>query len=156
MAQANILIVDDNASLAETVAELLAEHGFAVRVATSGAEALVASRLCPVDAVVVDVDLPDIGGLKLARRLARRHRGTAIVVMSAREPQRLVPRCEEMGARFVAKPFSPRRLVATVRAVVEQRQLEAPRRHRSRLPRLLGPRRPRALLQGALPSRWRR
>ena len=142
-----VLIVDDNESLAATVADILSESGFEVEVASSGAQALVAWRSRPADLVVVDVDLPDIGGLTVARRLLRR--SAALVVTSARDPERLIPMCEQLGAVFLAKPFSLSHLVATIRLLFERRgwreALAAPE---GRPPsRLLGPRKPRALLQ---------
>ena len=115
------LVIDNNLALAETVAEILADRGYAVDVATSGVQALVAWRNRPADLVLLDVDLPDIGGLALARRLARRAGGCTLVVMSAGDPQRLTPLCQELGASFLAKPFTASHLATVVRLVVQQR-----------------------------------
>ncbi len=142
------LVVDDNAGLAETVAEILSDSGFEVEVVASGVDALAVWRRHPADLVVVDVDLPDIGGLTLARRLARRAEGGCkLLVMSAGEPRGLLGLCEELGAAFLAKPFSPAHLVATIRAVLEGGGLgtgTGPAAGAARL--LLGPRHPRRLL----------
>jgi len=144
-----VLIVDDNRSLAETMADVLGRSGFEVNVVCSGAQALSASRSRPADLALVDVDLPDIGGLTVARRLAHRAGGCRLVVMSARDRHRLIPLCEELGAVFLAKPFSLSLLKATVRLIFERRRRRSkgvatmPRPSR----RLLGPRKPRALLQ---------
>jgi len=113
------LVVDNNTSLAATVGELLAESGFEVEVVASGVDALVVWRRQPADLVVVDVDLPDIGGLTLARRLLRRAAGCKLLVMSAGESQGLLDLCEELGVAFLAKPFSAARLAAMVRRMAE-------------------------------------
>jgi len=158
MAQARALVIDDNRALADTVAEILAERGFEVEVASSGVQALVRWREHPADLVVLDVDLPDIGGMTLARRLARRTAGCNLVVMSARDPQRLLPRCEELGAVFLAKPFSPAHLIAAIRLMLRPqatpRRSPPPSGHGQR--RLLTARRPRALLQHSRPPRGSR
>jgi len=148
MAVQRALVIDDNESLAETLAEVLEESGFEVTVASSGVEALLAWRARPADLVVVDIDLPDIGGLRLARRFVHRAEGCKFVVMSAGDPRHLSGPCEELGAVFLAKPFSLAHLTATLRVVVERVSspaLPPPRAAR----RLLGVRGPRALLQPA-------
>ena len=148
-----VLVIDNNASLAETVAEVLSERGFTVHTAFSGVEALALWRRQPADLVMVDVDLPDIGGLVLARRLLRRAEGVRLVVMSAGEQERLMRLCDELGAALLSKPFSPSGLIATIRRVLERHAAKgwaaaAPQHDASRL---LGPRCPRALLQHSRP-----
>jgi two-component system response regulator MtrA len=150
MAQQRALIVDNNASLAEAVAEILAGSGFEVDVALSGVDALAAWRVRPADLVVLDVDLPDIGGLTLARRLMRRAAGCKLLVMSAGEPQSLSALCEEVGAAFLAKPFSPAHLVSVIRLVLGG---ETGRSARPTVRPLLGPRSLRRLLPQERPSR---
>ena len=147
MDSTRVLIVDDNASLAESLAEFLSDEGFDVTRATSGAEALSTWRADPADLVVVDVDLPDIQGIKIARRLVRRSHDCLVVVMSARPPEEMVPLCRDLVAQFLPKPFSPRRLLATIRRVAQEhaRKVAEARRPRPRL--LLEVRTPRALLQ---------
>jgi DNA-binding response OmpR family regulator len=146
MSGCRVLIVDDNAGLAETMAGILADEGLDVDVASSGAQALIAWRTQPAQLVLVDVDLPDIEGIRLARRLAGRG-GCSLLVMSARDPQGVVRQCEELGAVFLAKPFTPSRLLATVRAVLEKRRRARKPKRAASSRRLLGPRKPRALLQ---------
>lgn len=146
MAVLRALVIDDNESLAETLAEVLEGSGFEVKVASSGIEALLAWRAQPADLVVVDIDLPDIGGLRLARRFVRRAEGCKFVVMSAGDPRHLAGPCEEIGAVFLAKPFTLAHLAATLRVVAERVAPPAlpPPRAASRL---LGARSPKALLQ---------
>ena len=145
MSAHRVLVVDDNESLAETVAGILADEGFAVEVASSGAQALITWRARPAEVVLVDVDLPDIGGIRLARRLASRG-GCRLLVMSAHDPRRLVPVCEELGVAFLPKPFTSTRLLKAVRAMASKMHAEA-ERNASPHRRMLGPREPRGLLQ---------
>ena len=139
------LIADDNVTLADTVGEILNDHGFDVTVVTSGAEVLVAWRERPADVAVLDVGLPDIGGLRLARRLSRRRHRCGLVLMSAHDPEILLPHCDELGAGFLAKPFSPARLLAAVDTILQRRAEETARGAGG--PRLLGGSAPRGLLQ---------
>jgi len=145
MAATRVLIADDNMALARTVGEILSDQGYDVAIVSTGAQALVAWRERPADLVVVDVDLPDIRGLTVARRLAQRHGGCALLVMSAGDARDLMPLCEELGARFLAKPFGPSHLLAEVRAILKQRAEKARARRPTR--RLLASREPKALLQ---------
>jgi len=149
MVERRALIIDDNTALAETVAEVLADAGFDVDVATSGIEALVAWRKSPASLVVVDVDLPDIGGARLARRLVRRASMCKLVLMSAGDPTRVARLCDELGAAFLPKPFSLSRLIETIRRVASEER-KAGARFRRRLPKPPGPR---ALLQHSRPRR---
>ena len=154
MARHRALVVDDNASLAQTVADLLTEEGFEVEVVDTGAGALATWRSRPADIVVIDVDLPDIDGLAVARRLSGRGRGCSLVVMSARDPQSVSPLCRELGATFVRKPFQPARLLGAVWHLLKARRVKArPADGERGARRLLGPRTPKGLL-GQF-RRWR-
>jgi two-component system response regulator RegX3 len=145
MASRRVLVADDNVSLADTVGEILGDHGFDVTVVSSGAQALIAWRERPADVAVLDVDLPDIGGLRIARRLSQRRHRCGLVIMSAGDPEILVPRCDELGAGFLPKPFSPTRLLDTIDESFERRA-EALAEIATHL-RLLGPPVPKALLE---------
>lgn len=141
------LVVDDNRSLAETVGEILADEGFEAEVATSAVEALLAWRETPADLVVADLDLPDVDGVRLARRLGRRAGRCRFILTSARRPSDRSGICEELGAVFLSKPFSPGAFRAAVRAVFtepERKFLAG-----GEEVRLLGPARPQGLLEGS-------
>lgn len=144
MATKRVLVADDNRTLAATVGEILVDHGFDVTIVSSGAQALITWRERPTELALLDVDLPDIGGLTIARRLTRRSPSCGVVLMSAGDPEVLVPRCRELGAGFLAKPFSSSHLLETVDDIFE-RHIQAMARAAHEL-RLLGPRMPRALL----------
>jgi two-component system alkaline phosphatase synthesis response regulator PhoP len=112
-----ILVVDDEPRIAAICRDYLEQAGFAVAVASTGPEALAAARSSPPDLVVLDLGLPKLDGLDVTRAL-RRHSNVPIVMLTARveESDKLVGL--ELGADdYVTKPFSPRELVARIRAL---------------------------------------
>jgi two-component system phosphate regulon response regulator OmpR len=121
VASAEILVVDDEPDLRETVAEYLARHGFRVRVAMDGATMAARLKEKAADLVILDINMPGEDGLTLARRL-REHSDVCIMMLTA--AGEIVDRVVglEMGADdYVAKPFDPRELLARVRTVLRRR-----------------------------------
>ena len=113
-----ILIVDDEPRIAKIAGDYLRHAGFAVVTAATGAEALDRARSAAL--VVLDLRLPDVDGVEVARRL-RRTSNVPIVMLTARaeESDRLLGL--DAGADdYIVKPFSPRELVARVRAVLRR------------------------------------
>jgi DNA-binding response OmpR family regulator len=120
-----ILVVDDEPRITRLVRDYLERAGFAVSVARDGPEALLRARTEQPDLVVLDLGLPGLDGLDVTRTL-RRHTATPIIMLTARddEADRIVGL--ELGADdYVTKPFSPRELVARVRAVLRRRTPQA-------------------------------
>ncbi len=118
-----ILLVEDERSITEPLAEALDRDGFDTEVAGTVAEALELARREP-DLVLLDVMLPDGSGFDVCREL-RRDSQVPIIMLTARgeEPDRIVGL--ELGADdYVVKPFSAREVVARIRAVL--RRVEAP------------------------------
>jgi len=115
-----ILVVDDEPQIAGIVSDYLRLAGFDVIVAGDGVRALQAARGRRPDLVVLDLGLPGLDGLEVARSL-RRESEVPIIMLTARveEDDRLSGL--EIGADdYVTKPFSPRELVARVRAVLRR------------------------------------
>ena len=115
-----ILVVDDEPKIVELARDYLEAAGFAVVSASDGSEALARARSEKPDLVVLDLGLPKIDGLDVARAL-RRDSSVPIVILSGRsdESDKLVGL--ELGADdYVTKPFSPKELVARVRAVLRR------------------------------------
>lgn len=115
-----ILVVDDEMRMVRLVRTYLEGAGYDVVVAYDGAEALHVFRSEQPDLVVLDLMLPKIDGLDVAREM-RRSGNVPIIMLTARaeESDRLVGL--ELGADdYVVKPFSPRELVARVRAVLRR------------------------------------
>jgi two-component system alkaline phosphatase synthesis response regulator PhoP len=118
-----ILVVDDEPDIVELVAANLRKEGFEVQGVGEGARALALARDEPFDVIVLDLMLPDVQGLEVCRAL-RRDPKTArvpLIMLTARgeEVDKLIG--FEVGADdYLAKPFSPRELVARVRALMRR------------------------------------
>lgn len=115
-----VLIVDDEPRIAEIAGDYLRHAGFEVLTAATGTSGLEAARVRRPALVVLDLRLPDMDGIQVAREL-RRSSDVPIVMLTARaeESDRLIGL--DAGADdYVVKPFSPRELVARVRAVLRR------------------------------------
>jgi two-component system response regulator RegX3 len=115
-----ILMVEDEASITEPLAEALDREGFATRVAPTVADALSAAEEEMPDLVLLDVMLPDGSGYDVARALRERSK-VPIIMLTARgeETDRIVGL--ELGADdYIVKPFSAREVAARIRAVLRR------------------------------------
>jgi two-component system, OmpR family, alkaline phosphatase synthesis response regulator PhoP len=112
-----ILVVDDEPRIAEICRDYLERAGFKVTLAANGADALALARTKHPDLIVLDLGLPNMDGLDVTRTL-RKNSNVPIIMLTARveESDKLIGL--ELGADdYLTKPFSPRELVARVRAV---------------------------------------
>ena len=115
-----ILVVDDEARIVKLVRDYLERAGFHVLAAHDGETALRVVRRDQPDLILLDLMLPGVDGLDVCRRL-RQESGVPIIMLTARveEADRIVGL--ELGADdYVTKPFSPRELVARVRATLRR------------------------------------
>jgi len=113
----HILVVDDEPRIAEIARDYLERAGYRVTTAGTGPDALAFARTQRPDLIVLDLGLPQMDGLDVTRQL-RKQSGVPIIMLTARvdESDKLVGL--ELGADdYVTKPFSPKELVARVRAV---------------------------------------
>src|SRR5580765_6150869 len=120
VAVATILVVDDEPRIVQLVRDYLEHGGFTVLTASDGPAALRTARTGRPDLVVLDLGLPGLDGLDVARSL-RRDGEVPIIMLTARteESDKLVGL--ELGADdYLTKPFSPKELVARVRAVLRR------------------------------------
>jgi DNA-binding response OmpR family regulator len=121
-----VLVVEDDAKRADIVKVYLEKDGYAVLTAHDGPQGLAAARSnCP-DLIVLDLLLPGLSGLDICRTI-RRERPTPIIMLTAlsTEPDKLAGL--DLGADdYISKPFSPRELVARVRAVLRRTAQEKP------------------------------
>ena len=125
-----ILVVEDEMEIAQVVRDYLLDAGYQVTVTGTGEAALANARGSRPDLVVLDLGLPGVDGLDVARELSATSR-VPIVMLTARgdETDRIVGL--ELGADdYVVKPFSPKELVARVRAVLRRTTNEAMLRER--------------------------
>ncbi|HEY8675357.1 MAG TPA: response regulator transcription factor [Candidatus Dormibacteraeota bacterium] len=122
-----VLVVDDEPEIVRILRDYLERAGFAVLTAGDGEAAVAAARRQRPDLVVLDLTLPSLDGLDVARAL-RRDGEVPIIMLTARTEESDRVAGLELGADdYVAKPFSPRELVARVRAVL--RRVDAARSH---------------------------
>jgi two-component system alkaline phosphatase synthesis response regulator PhoP len=115
-----VLVVDDEPKIVQLARDYLESAGFAVLSAGDGPSALQAARTRRPDLIVLDLGLPGVDGLDVTRAL-RRDSSVPIIMLTARadESDKLVGL--ELGADdYVTKPFSPKELVARVRAVLRR------------------------------------
>jgi len=115
-----ILVVDDELKIARLVRDYLMEAGFDVVTASDGPGAVASVRTERPDLVILDIGLPGMDGFDVTRNI-RSHSTTPIVMLTARteETDRIIGL--ELGADdYVVKPFSPRELVARVKAVLRR------------------------------------
>ena len=121
-----ILLVEDEGAIARTVEFALRADGFDVEHALTAGDALRRAAAAPFDLAILDVGLPDMGGFALCREL-RRAGDLPVIFLTARDAEADRVLGLEIGADdYVAKPFSPRELVARVRAVLRRSRGAAP------------------------------
>jgi len=116
----HILIVEDEAAIADTLIFALQGEGFTTTWLSLGAAALEHQRETPADLIILDIGLPDISGFETCKQL-RRFSEVPVIFLSARDAEidRVVGL--EIGADdYVVKPFSPREVAARVRAILKR------------------------------------
>jgi DNA-binding response OmpR family regulator len=117
-----VLVVEDDATVAEVVVRYLEREGYATETVCDGVAALATARAEPPALVILDLMLPGMDGLEVCRQL-RTFAPVPVVILTARgeEDDRIIGL--ELGADdYVSKPFSPRELIARVNAVLRRAQ----------------------------------
>jgi DNA-binding response OmpR family regulator len=115
-----VLVVDDDPTVAEVVTRYLEREGFAVEAAADGADALSRAAAEAPDLVLLDLMLPGLDGLEVCRRL-REMAPVPIIMLTALGDESDRVAGLELGADdYIAKPFSPRELVARAKAVLRR------------------------------------
>ena len=125
--KAHILVVDDDQRITDMLRRTLAYEGYSVAVAGSGDEGLARTLERPPDLIVLDVMLPGVDGLEVARRLRTAGDNVPILLLTARDA--VSDRVEGFDAGaddYLVKPFAPEELLARVKALLRRSQ---PERH---------------------------
>ena len=128
MVKDKILIVDDEEDIIELLRYNLAREGYEIFSAVTGEEALVTADSHPVNLIVLDLMLPGIDGLEVLRRIKTKNntQSVPIILLTAKGEEADVVTGLELGADdYVTKPFSPRILIARIRALLRRRHLES-------------------------------
>lgn len=120
MNDALILVVEDEASIAEVVSLYLKRAGFRVQIAVDGRQAMNIFQRQNPDFVILDLMLPEMDGLSLARWLRDRSNVPIIMLTARREEIDRIAGLELGADDYVVKPFSPQELVSRVRAVMRR------------------------------------
>ena len=125
MAAMRVLVVDDDPSIRQMLAEYLSEHGYEVALAESGAAMRVEIARAVPAAVLLDVTLPGEDGLTLARYLRERYDVAIIMVTGSDDVVDRVAGLEVGADDYIAKPFDPRELRARLKSVLRRVQARA-------------------------------
>ena len=120
LSRVRVLLVEDDARLAERTAEYLREHAMTVEIAGDGELGLVRALRGDPEIVLLDLMLPRLGGLEVLRQLRQRSRVPVIMLTARGEEADRVLGLELGADDYLAKPFSPRELVARIRAVLRR------------------------------------
>jgi DNA-binding response OmpR family regulator len=119
----HVLIVEDEPEMARLLAKGLREEQFEISLARDGRSALEKSEVTPFDVILLDVMLPLMNGLEVARQLRRREQETPVLMLTARDSLPDIVRGLDAGADdYLTKPFSFAELLARIRALARRRE----------------------------------
>lgn len=120
-----LLLVEDDPPLARVYQEYLKSEPYEVTHAETGKDALKALAEGPFDALVLDVQLPDMSGLEILKKVSQENARTAVVVITAHGSINMaVDAMREGAADFLMKPFNAERLIFTLRNALERQELK--------------------------------
>jgi DNA-binding response OmpR family regulator len=129
-ARRHLLVVDDEPHIGLLLRPHLERLGYRVSLARTLADArrALSDRAAPLDAMLLDLHLPDGSGLDLLRELRTRPetRGFPVIVLTAEGEERVLEEAEELGAGLLTKPFSPTKLTARIAALLGETPANPP------------------------------
>jgi DNA-binding response OmpR family regulator len=129
-ARRHLLVVDDEPHIGLLLRPHLERLGYRVSLARTLADARAAlsDRTAPLDAMLLDLHLPDGSGLDLLRELRTRPetREFPVIVLTAEGEERVLEEAEELGAGLLTKPFSPTKLTARIAALLGETPANPP------------------------------
>ena len=119
--KSKVLIVEDDDGIRQSLFETLGALGFAVGEATNGEEALVRIRMVDYDAILLDINMPGIGGKETCRRIFQSDPHLPIIMLTVRDEVKDIVEALDAGASdYVTKPFRIGELTARLRAVIRR------------------------------------
>src|SRR6202522_818020 len=123
--QGRLLVVEDDSALRRSLRTTLGVLGFEVTEASNGEDALARLRMVDYEAVLLDINMPGIGGIQTCRRIRRTYTKLPILMLTVRDSEDDKVGALEAGADdYVTKPFQTRELAARIRAAI--RRFRAP------------------------------
>jgi two-component system KDP operon response regulator KdpE len=122
MPEADVVLIDDDASLASVLAVGFGSRGYELRVAATGADGIRTVEQRDPDVVILDLGLPDIDGIDVCRHLRQRTTSPIIVLSADGAEDRKVRALDEGADDYLTKPFSMPELLARVRVAVRHRR----------------------------------
>jgi two-component system KDP operon response regulator KdpE len=121
--KSKVLVVEDDAGIRQSLFETLGALGFAIGEANNGEEALIRLRMANYNAVLLDIEMPGMGGKETCSRIHRSYPQLPIVMLTVRDEEDDLVESLELGASdYVTKPFQIRELTARLRAVMRRTQ----------------------------------
>ena len=121
----NLLIVDDERSIRLSLRTILANFGYEIVEAARGEEALALARTARFDAVLLDINMPGMGGIEVCRTLRKHNPRLPIIMLTVQDAEDSKVEALEAGADdYITKPFQLRELTARLRAAVRRNRLD--------------------------------
>jgi two-component system KDP operon response regulator KdpE len=119
--KSKVLVVEDDAGIQESLFETLGALGFAVGEASNGEEALLRLRMVNYHAVLLDINMPGIGGRETCRRICQDYPGLPIIILTVRDSEEEKVEALDAGAYdYVTKPFQILELAARLRSAIRR------------------------------------
>jgi two-component system KDP operon response regulator KdpE len=119
--QLNVLIVEDDAGIRQSLFETLTALGFMIGEASNGEQALLRLRMADYDAVLLDINMPGMGGLETCRKICRSYPHIPIIMLTVRDEEDDKVEALDAGADdYVTKPFQIRELTARLRSAIRR------------------------------------
>ncbi len=122
--KSKILVVEDDPGIRQSLFETLSALGFAVGDAHNGEDALIRLRMVNYDAVLLDINMPGMGGKEACKRMIQRNPGLPIIMLTVRDDEEDIIEALDSGAiDYITKPFQIGELTARIRAAIRRRTL---------------------------------
>ena len=119
-----ILVVEDDGGIRQSLFETLGALGFAVGEAHNGEDALVRLRMANYDAVLLDINMPGMGGKEACKRMAHIFPGLPIIMLTVRDEEEDIVEALDSGATdYITKPFQLGELTARIRSAIRRRSI---------------------------------
>lgn len=119
--KSKVLVVEDDHGIRQSLFETLGALGFAVGEACSGEEALSRLPMTDYDAVLLDINMPGLGGMETCRRISKAYPGLPIIMLTVRDEEDDKVQALDLGADdYVTKPFQVRELTARLRSAIRR------------------------------------